>query len=309
MGMTGHVLLFPGQGAQVVGMGSGIVARSDRAAELFADAEKILGYDLLKLCVEGPESQLHATQYSQPALFVHSMACLEAKRRESPEWDSQLVAVAGLSLGEYSALVAAGAVDFEDALRLVDARGKAMQQAADQVASGMASVLGLDAAQVESLCQAARLPGQLLQPANWLCPGNTAISGHLESLVASEPMAQQMGAIKWIRLQVAGAFHTALMESAVQQLQAALRQTPFKQARVPIVSNVDGKPHQSPEEFRELLARQVASPVLWESSLRHLLSLSPDCFYEVGVGRVLAGTLKRIERKVVCHSLGDEPSA
>jgi [acyl-carrier-protein] S-malonyltransferase len=298
-------LLFPGQGAQTVGMGKGILERSAKARDLFSEASSILGFDLAKLCTEGPEADLHLTNNSQPALFVHSMASLAVFLDDKPELIDSVVAVAGLSLGEYSALCAAGAISFADGVRLVKERGAAMQESATAVASGMASVLGLEESQVAELCDRARQPGEVLQVANLLCPGNIAISGQAASLDAAEKLAPDAGASRFIRLNVAGAFHTDIMKPAVERLSAAIAGTEFRGLRFPLIANVDASEHRNPSELGSLLTRQMVSPVLWEASLRKLLAMGIEQFYEIGAGRVLAGTLKRIDRKTPCECFGD----
>ena len=298
-------LLFPGQGAQYLGMGKVLLELSSKSRGLFVKASEILGYDLGKLCVEGPETQLHLTHHSQPALFVHSMAALaDFVERNSSILDS-VVAVAGLSLGEYSALACSQAISFEDGVRLVRQRGSAMQDAASAVPSGMASVLGLDRAELEAVCDSARQEGEILQIANLLCPGNIAISGHLASIEAASEKATAAGAMKTMRLNVAGAFHTDIMKSAVERLGIALAATHFNNSRFPLFSNVDAQPHVVASEFAPLLMKQVVSPVQWESTLRNLLAAGVDQFYEIGAGRVLAGTLKRVDRKAACECFGD----
>jgi [acyl-carrier-protein] S-malonyltransferase len=286
-------------------MGRGLLERSDRARELFEIASGILGFDLAKLCIDGPEQELHLTSNAQPALFVHSMAALTLFLEEKPEVLSSVVAVAGLSLGEYSALAAAGAISFEDGVRLVKERGAAMQEAASAVDSGMASILGLDREQLEALCDASRQPGEVLQVANLLCPGNIAISGQSASLNEAEKRSADAGASRFIRLNVAGAFHTDIMKPAVQRLSSAIASTSFSPLRYPLYANVDSQPHVQPSEIAELLTQQMVSPVLWESTLRNLQSAGVDSFYEIGAGRVLAGTLKRVDRKASCECYGD----
>lgn len=303
--MPNIALLFPGQGAQFLGMGKGLLERSEKARALFATASEILGYDLGKLCVEGPEDQLHLTNHSQPALFVHSMAAFADFLDQNPAILDSVVAVAGLSLGEYSALACANAISFEDGVRLVQQRGAAMQDAASAVPSGMASVLGLSSEQLDAVCNSARQPGEILQIANLLCPGNIAVSGHVASIVAVTDAAAAAGAMKTMRLNVAGAFHTDIMQPAVERLGVALSATTFHNSRFPLFSNVDAQPHAMAEEFSPLLMKQVVSPVQWESTLRNLQSAGVDQFYEIGAGRVLAGTLKRVDRKAACDCFGD----
>jgi [acyl-carrier-protein] S-malonyltransferase len=233
------------------------------------------------------------------------MAALTIFLEEKPDISSSVVAVAGLSLGEYSALAAAGAISFEDGVRLVQERGAAMQEAASAVDSGMASVLGLDRAQLDTLCDVSRQAGEILHVANLLCPGNIAISGHSASLTEAEKRSADAGASRFIRLNVAGAFHTDIMKPAVQRLSAAIAGTTFSPLRFPLYANVDSQPHVQPSEIAELLTQQMVSPVLWESTLRNLLSAGVDMFYEIGAGRVLAGTLKRVDRKACCECYGD----
>ena len=303
--MASIALLFPGQGAQTVGMGQGLLAKSSRTQELFDQAREILGFDLLQLCLAGPADQLNRTEYSQPALYVHSLAALHQLQAERSDLMTEVSAVAGLSLGEYTAIAAAGGLSFADGLRLVHTRGLAMQAAADQVASGMASVIGLDVEKLRDVCTSCSQGNEFVEVANLLCPGNIAISGHTAAIERAEKAVVEAGAMKAIRLAVAGAFHTALMQPAVGRLTEALARTEFKPTRVPVYSNVDAAAHTQPEELRSLLARQIISPVLWEASLRNLMAAQISSFIEVGAGKVLAGTLKRIDRKATCESYGD----
>lgn len=286
-------------------MGKALFDRHTAVQELFSQASSILGYDFAALCFEGPAEKLNATEFSQPALFVTSMAAVEAIRIEHPDWIDRGVAAAGLSLGEYTAVCFAGGLDFESGLRLVQARGRAMQAAADQVQSGMASVLGLELQQLEQLCEQVRQGDEILQPANLLCPGNIAVSGHLSALARLEAPAIEMGAMKVVPLAVAGAFHTPLMQPAVEALQQALANNPPGDTRLPVYSNVDAQPHQMASVIRELLTRQVVNPVRWEDSLRQMMRDGIDGFLEVGTGRVLRGTLKRIDRKIEADGFGD----
>jgi [acyl-carrier-protein] S-malonyltransferase len=295
-------LLFPGQGAQSVGMGRAGYESSAAVRDLYDRAAALLGYDLAELCFEGPAQRLDSTVVSQPALFVTSLAALELLREQSPDAISTCALTAGLSLGEYTALVFAGALDFEAGLGVVKVRGEAMQAASDAVQSGMASILGLETEQIERLCDDAR-QDQVLQVANLLCPGNTVVSGDLAALDRVTELATAAGAMKVIRLAVAGAFHTPLMQPAVERLRAALGNVAIARPRLPVVSNVDAAPHDDPEEIRELLVKQVVSPVLWEASLRRLIGSGVTQFLEVGPGRVIAGLVKRIDRKFPCESV------
>lgn len=295
--------LFPGQGAQAVGMGKESADRYPGARELFERANAALGYDLASLCFSGPQEELDKTEISQPALFVASLAALEQLRQEQPDTVEACEATAGLSLGEYTALVFAGVLSFEDGLEVVRRRGAAMQAAADASPSGMVSLLGLELDRVQALCDEARPEGGVLQVANRLCPGNIVVSGGKAECERVAELAVEAGAMKAIPLAVAGAFHTPLMDSAVERLREALHEVPLQPPRITFVSNVDAQAHTDPEEIRQLLVRQVVSPVLWEDSMRYLLELGIDHFYEVGPGRVLRGLMKRINRKIPCDGV------
>jgi [acyl-carrier-protein] S-malonyltransferase len=299
--MSQVAFLFPGQGAQTVGMGQQLYDTIPAARARFDEAADILGYRLIDVCATGPAARLNSTVVSQPALFVTSLAALDALEANEPEVLKKCQATAGLSLGEYTALVFAGALRFADGLRVVQRRGEAMQAAADATPSGMISVIGLEREQVEELCQAAR-GNEILELANLLCPGNIAVSGSKAALEALLKLAEIRG-IKTIRLAVAGAFHTALMKPADQALAQALANVELRLPRMPVWSNVDAQPHTDPEEIRYLLVRQVVHPVLWEQTLRNLLAAGCDQFYEIGPGRVLAGLLKRVQRKTECRNI------
>ena len=295
--MSKIAFLFPGQGAQTVGMGRQLVETLPAARELFDRDSAILGYDLAELGASGPAEKLDSTVYSQPALFVCSLAALEWLKANKPEVVEGAQAAAGLSLGEYTALVFADVMTFEDGLKVVQQRGQAMQDAADAVPSGMVSLLGLDLSKVEEVCKEARGDKDTLQVANMLCPGNIVVSGDKAACERVAELATKAGAMKTIPLAVAGAFHTPIMQPAVQRLAAALDGVTMKSPRIPVVSNVDAAPHDDPEEIRRLLVQQVVSPVRWEDSIRRLLSDGYGPFWEVGPGRVLRGLLKRIDRK------------
>ena len=303
--MSKTAFLFPGQGAQAVGMGRELCAELPAAKALFDQAHEILGYDLAEICFEGPADKLNSTVISQPALFVTSMAALEKLKLESPEVVANCQAAAGLSLGEYTALTFAGGLSFADGLRLVQQRGEAMQAAADETPSGMVSLLGMDREAVQQACDEARQEGEILQLANLLCKGNIAVSGHRASCERVSEVATAAGAMKCIPLSVAGAFHTPIMQSAVARLAAALEQVELQPLRIPVYSNVDAQPHENVNDFRELLVKQVCGPVLWQDSMERMLADGYEEFYEVGAGRVLRGLMKRIHRKTPCHGVLD----
>lgn len=295
-------VLFPGQGAQTVGMGAGIAQKYPQVRRLYENAGSILGYDIAKICFQGPAEELDSTVCSQPAIFLTSLAALEAFRMESPEILLSVEATAGLSLGEYTALVFAGVMSFEDGLRLVQKRGEAMQAASNVTPSGMVSILGLELSQVQALCDEAREDG-ILQVANLLCPGNIVVSGTNAACERVAEMAESAGAMKAVPLAVAGAFHTPIMKPADETLAGVLAAVTMNRPSIPVISNVDALSHDDPEEIRRILVRQVLQPVLWENSMRYLLDQGFDTFYEVGPGRVLRGLLRRIDRKATCHNI------
>lgn len=300
--MPRSAFLFPGQGSQTIGMGLEFYNTLPAAKKLFDDAYDILGYSLIDICGRGPLEQLNSTAVSQPAIYVASLAALEKLRAHEPEAQASCEAAAGLSLGEYTALTFADALSFADGLKLVQQRGQAMQAAADATPSGMVSVLGLEEDKVAALCKKARHAG-IVAIANLLCPGNIVVSGTKAACDEVERLAPGMGAMKTIRLAVAGAFHTDIMKPADQALAAALTKVPLQAPRLPVWSNVDAKPHTDPAEIRTLLVRQVLQPVLWEQTMRNLLAQGIDRFYEIGPGRVLAGLLKRVNRKAECRNI------
>jgi [acyl-carrier-protein] S-malonyltransferase len=295
--------LFPGQGAQTVGMGAAVYHSVSAAGWLFDRASQVLGYDLFELCTQGPASELDKTDKAQPAIFVASLAALEKLREEKPAVIESCSVAAGLSLGEYTALVFAGVMEFEAGLMVVEERGRAMQDAAEQEFGGMVSILGMEREKVEALCREAR-GDWTLEVANLLCPGNIVVSGTTSACERLVDLANAAGAMKVVPLAVAGAFHTRMMAPALERLQKTLKKTEFRTPRLPVVSNVDARPHTEPEEIRALLVKQVCSPVLWEDSMRHMVgTMGVTQFYELGPGRVLTGLLKRIERKMPCENV------
>ena len=301
--MSKTALLFPGQGAQHVGMGRLLSAQYPAAASLYTRASAILGFDLARLCFEGPASELDSTVISQPAIFVTSLAALEKLRADRPEVVLSCEMAAGLSLGEYTALVFSGAMSFEDGLRVVERRGQAMQAAADATPSGMVSILLLDRPQVSQICDEASAQG-VIRIANFLCPGNIVVSGENAACERAAELAEAAGG-RAIPLAVAGAFHTDIMRPADEALAAVLADITIHSPEIPVISNVDARPHADPEEIRQLLVRQVLSPVLWEDSVSQLLSQGCTDFYEVGPGKVLRGLLRRISRRTNCTSIND----
>jgi [acyl-carrier-protein] S-malonyltransferase len=299
--MSKIAFLFPGQGAQAVGMGRALDRELPAAHALFGRANEILGFDLRALCFDGPAEALEATDVSQPAIYVASLAALEDLRAKHPEVVADCAGAAGLSLGEYTALVFAGALDFETGLRIVRRRGAVMQAAAVATPSGMSSVLGLDEPAVDELCRRVAPHGRLWK-ANLLGPGNIVVSGDKSALEHLEPIATELGASRVIPLAVAGAFHSDLMKPADAQLAEVLAGGPMVPPRIPVYSNVDAAPHSDPDDLRRTLVAQVIAGVRWEDSMRRMRADGFDTFYEIGPGRVLTGLLKRIDRKVPCTS-------
>ncbi|GLT26797.1 hypothetical protein SLA2020_018390 [Shorea laevis] len=275
--------LFPGQGAQAVGMGK--EAQSvPAAAELYKKANDILGYDIL-----------------DPAIYVTSLAAVELLRAHDggQEIIDSVDVTCGLSLGEYTALAFAGVFSFEDGLKLVKLRGEEMQEAADAAKGAMVSVIGLDSDKVQQLCDAANQEvdeAEKVQIANFLCPGNYAVSGGVKGVEALEAKAKSLKARMTVRLAVAGAFHTRFVEPAVSRLEAALAATQIKTPRMPVISNVDAQPHSDPDSIKKKLARQVTSPVQWETTVKTLLKKGMKTSYELGPGKVISGIVKRIEK-------------
>jgi [acyl-carrier-protein] S-malonyltransferase len=301
--MSKIAFLFPGQGAQTVGMCKELDQELPAVRALFDQAEEILRFDLRQVCFEGPAEALEATDMSQPAIFVASLAALESLKVSDPSIVENCAGAAGLSLGEYTALVYAGAIDFAAGLKVVRRRGQAMQAASLATPSGMTSVLGLDEAKVDELCRQAAAHGRLWK-ANMLGPGNIAVSGEAAALEAIEPIAAALGAMKVVRLAVAGAFHTPLMEPADEHLAEILEQIEIQSPRIPVYSNVSALPHSDePQAISQTLAKQVTQGVRWEESMRRMLADGFDTFYEIGPGRVLTGLLKRIDRKVPCTNI------
>ncbi len=286
--------LFPGQGAQCVGMGKDVAEASPQAAEVYARAEKILGFDIASLCFEGPAEALNTTAMSQPAIFVTSVALLEALKTQRGLCPD---ITAGLSLGEYTALYAAGAVSFEEGLRLVATRGQAMQAAAEATEGGMVSIISMASDQVQTLCDQAS-QGDILQPANFNCPGQIVISGAKTACDRAETLAMEMGAAKAVRLQVAGAFHTDLMAPAAQALSQALQGCKLSDpSPIRVMSNTTSDYYPDTNTMRPGLVKQLTSAILWQGCMERLLSEGVNTFYEIGPGRVLTGLMRRINRK------------
>jgi len=298
--------MFPGQGAQFVGMCEDLCKEVPAAKALFDEASEVLGYDLLQVCTEGPKEKLDSTEVSQPAIFVACMAAVEKlKQEEGQEALDKATVAMGLSLGEYSALCFAGAISFADGVKVTKARGEAMQAASDAVDTGMVSVIGLDSDKVKELCEvASEKSGEEIQIANYLCDGNYAVSGAMKACdTVAEIAKPDFGARMTVKLAVAGAFHTHFMAPAVGALEEALKGVEIKKPRIPVISNVDAKPHSDPDTIKKLLAKQVTSPVLWENTMNSVLGKDFDEAFELGPGKVTAGILKRFDKKAKCTNV------
>ena len=298
--------MFPGQGAQFVGMCEDVTKNVPAAKALFDEASDILGYDLLELCTAGPKEKLDSTVVSQPAIFVASMAAVEKLRQEQGQEAVDAATCAmGLSLGEYSALCFAGAISFADGVRVTKARGEAMQAASDAIDTGMVSVIGLSKEVTEELCNAAsEKSGEKVQIANLLCNGNYAVSGSMKACdVVTEIAKPDFKARMTVKLAVAGAFHTDFMAPAVDSLKKVLEGIDIKKPRIPVISNVDAKPHSDPATIKDILAKQVTSPVMWEDSVASVLAHGFERATELGPGKVTAGVLKRIDKSAECTNV------
>ena len=303
--MSGFAILFPGQGAQSVGMGRELASSSPEAQAVFGRARQALGFDVARLCFNGPADELNRTSICQPAILTVSLAALEAWRAQGG--NRAAVACAGLSLGEYTALVYAGSMTFEDAVRLVHLRGQFMEEAGQQNPGGMITLLGLDRERLSDALERTNEHG-LAQAANLNCPGQIVIAGANSALEWLSQHVKDFGAQRAIRLKVSGAFHSKLMGPASERLARALQDVAISHPRVPVVSNVTAKYVRDAAEVRGLLVSQLTSPVLWEDSMRFLLAEGVRRFVEVGPGKVLTGLLGRIEASAKCLNI-DSPAA
>ena len=290
--------VFPGQGPQFVGMGKDLYENSPLAKELFDKANEILGYRITDIMFEGTDDDLKQTKVTQPAVFLHSViSALCMGDAFKPEM------TAGHSLGEFSALVAAGALSFEDGLRLVYARAMAMQKACEIAPGTMAAIIGLPDEKVEEVCEDVSSEGNVVVAANYNCPGQLVISGNVDAINAACEKLKEAGAKRALPLKVGGAFHSPLMQPAKDELQVAIEQTEIKSPVCPVYQNVDAKPHTDPVEIKANLIAQLTSPVRWTASVQSMIADGADDFTECGPGKALQGMIARISKDVVAHGI------
>ena len=299
--MSKTAILFAGQGAQVVGMGKDLVEKYPSARTWFERAKNSLGYDLGHICFSGPEAELTKTEHAQPGIFLVSWVAWQLLKERFPDLD--IKAAAGLSLGEFTALSAAGAIVFEDGLRLVRKRGQFMQEACDTTRGGMAAIIGLEEAPTREVCAQA---GVVL--ANLNCPGQLVISGEEEKITQACDLAKARGARRALPLTVAGAYHSPLMSSAQPKLAAELARATIATPRIEVISNVTARPHGAADNIRELLVQQVTSSVRWEESMHYLVAQGFTRFIELGPGTALSGFMKRIDKSAVMLNVADVAS-
>ncbi|HUU29702.1 MAG TPA: ACP S-malonyltransferase [archaeon] len=291
-------VIFPGQGSQFAGMGHDLYQSYPPVGILFDKASEALGFDLAAYCFKGSDEELNETRITQPAIFVHSVATYYLLQEKG---FSPLVA-AGHSLGEYSALVAAGYLSFEEGISLVGLRGALMQKAGDNAPGAMAAIIGLEDDRVAELCKLAQ---ETVVPANFNAPGQVVISGSLAGVESLMEAAGRAGAKIVKKLRVSGAFHSPLMSYAYEEMQVRLREAKITRGRIPVVANVSAEFETEPEKIRSLLARQITSPVLWTASIERMISSGIEKFVEVGPGNVLAGLCRRINRSVKAVSVSN----
>ena len=293
--------VFPGQGSQTVGMGYSLYRSSPAARAVFDEADSVLGMGLSRLCFEGPEDELRQTVNAQPAIMTASIACLRAAATVNGAVTPAFVA--GHSLGEYTALVAANVIEFSGALRLVRERGRLMQEAGDVEPGGMAAVIGLDRSVLDDVCREAGT-----EISNLNCPGQAVISGTKESVARAMDLARARGAARVVALQVSGAFHSRLMQCTTPGMAQAISQVEFRRPEVPVIANSSAQPLTSADEVKKELMEQLCHCVLWQRSVEYMGDAGVSTFIEIGPGQVLSGLIKRINKKAQVISISDEES-
>ena len=290
--------VFPGQGAQFVGMGKDLYDNNPLAKELFDKANEILGYSITDIMFNGTDEELKQTKVTQPAFFLHSVISALCMGD-----DFKPAMVAGHSLGEFSALTAAGALTFEDGLRLVYARAMAMQKACEAAPSTMAAIVGMADDKIEEVCKEISKPGCVVVPANYNCPGQLVISGNIEAIQEACEKLKAAGAKRALPLKVGGAFHSPLMQPAKDELEAAIEKTEIHAPKCPVYQNVDGKPHTEPAEIKKNLIAQLTSSVRWTQCVQNMIADGADDFTECGPGKALQGMIGRIDKTVSAHGI------
>ncbi len=302
--MVKIAFVFPGQGSQFVGMGKDFYDHVPEARQLFEEANEVLGYDLASICFNGPDETLRLTENTQPALLIHSTMALNILRENG----INSVLAAGHSLGEFSALVAAGALEFKDAVRLVRLRGQFMQAAVPVGIGSMAAIIGLPAEAIQDLCDKVSSESNLVQPANLNSPVQTVIAGHKESVDKVSENALAAGAKKAVVLPVSAPFHSALMKPAEIRLQKELEDTEFYDLSFPVINNIEAKPITKGNVARESLVKQVCSPVRWSETMQCIVDNQIDAVVELGSGKVLSGLMRRFDKNIKCFQVGDRES-
>lgn len=301
--MSNIAFVFPGQGSQYVGMGKDIYENYEEAKAVFDEASDLLGYDMAKLCFEGPEESLNLTENTQPALLTASIAILRTAEKHGLRADY----AAGLSLGEYTSLVYSGALEFGDAVKLVKKRGRFMQEAVPQGKGKMAAILGLDEEMIYEVCRKAQVKG-VVEPSNFNCPGQIVIGGETSAVEFACEVAQENGALRTVMLPMSTPSHTPLLKPAAEKLEEELKNIAVHECSVPVLSNVTAKGYGDKESIKPMLVRQIISPVLWQKTVINLINAGVDTFIEIGPGKTLCSFVRKIERSAKTLNIEDTAS-